>query len=484
MDRRGGGRTYNLAMPHVAIVGAGLAGLATAYRLRRLVPGADITVLDAAPRPGGNVGTELDGGFRLELGPNGFLDSKPGMVELCRDLGLGDELVAASEGSRKNRYVYLNGAIHALPGSPWSFLTTKLLSARGKLALLAEPLRRRAGVSGEESVAQFARRRLGKEAAGVFMDALVTGVHAADWESLSVAAAFPRLVELERGHGSLYRGVTRSAKAKRKAAGGVRPPPTRMWSFPTGLQRLVDALVADLGPALRLHSPLSKLTRDGDRWRLELPGGVIHADAVILTQPAYSQAEVLADFDPELARELAAIEYNPIAVVGLGYKLADCPKPLDGFGYIAPPSAGRPVLGVQWCSEIFPGRAPAGHNLWRALVGGAKRPELAALPDAELVKLVADEMRHVMKVTAEPAWTRVVRWPRAIPFYRVGHLARVGRIEALAARHTGLVLGGNAFGGVALNDVAEQAKQNAARLAESPAPPTLSSVDLPPHPAE
>ena len=451
--------------PRVLILGGGLAGLACAHHLLSSRPDLDLRVLEAAPRAGGNLGTATQQGYRVELGPNGFLDSKPGLIELCRSLGIDNELVAASEGSRKNRYVYHAGEVRKLPGGVFDFLTTPLLSLRGKLELLGEPLRKRRKSGGEESVASFARRRFGNEAAAVFVQSLVTGIHAADWEHLSVQAAFPRLAEFERDFGSVVRGFLAAGREKKR----LRPPGapravTRMWSFPAGLQRLVDALTERIGPALELHCPVTDLTRDGTEWKVTAGRDEFRADAVVLALPA-PRAAKLAGLTAELRRDFADITYSPVNVVALGYREADCPFRPEGFGVIAPPTEGRAVLGVQWCSEIFPGRAPPGHVLWRALVGGATRPELAALPDAEITRVVADEMRAMMRVRGEPAFAQVVRWPHAIPHYTLGQVGRERRLRAGLARLPNLELVGTSVGGVAMNDGATGAKLAAERLA-------------------
>ncbi len=458
-------------MRTVLVIGGGLGGLTTAYRLGSH---AAVTVFEAQPRPGGNLRTTTSaGGFRVEWGPNGFLDGKPATLQLCTDLGLGGQLVAASEGSRTNRYVYWNGAIEKLPGGPLGLLTTPLLSVRGKLELLAEPLRRRgrAGLP-DESVRAFATRRMGKEAATVFMEALVTGVHAADPGKLSVRAAFPRLAAFEADAGSVLRGVLRSSRAKRRdaEARGEKSQPQRMWSFPGGLQTLVDALRDRLADGLVTGAAATRLERRPDgRWRLTTDAGVHDADAVVLTCPAHEQARLLAASDAALAGELAGIGSNRIAVVALGYRAADAPA-LDGFGYIAPISLKRDAIGVQWCSSIFPDRAPPGFVLWRALCGGELRPEMVDLDDETLVRRVHAEMRATMKVTGDPVFTQVVRWPRAIPQYHLGHLDRVARIDAAVARLPGLFVTGNAFKGVAMNDVVEQAGLTAARVLTMPSP--------------
>ena len=458
-------------MPRIVIVGGGLSGLAAAFRIRQHLPTAELTLLERQPTLGGNVGTERTDGFTVERGPNGLFDAKPHAVQLCRDLGLGGQLIPASEGSRKNRFLFLHDRLHKLPGDPLGILTTPVLSLRGRLAMLTEPFRRKPKeLPEDESVAAFARRRFGKEAADVFIDALVTGIHAGDPEKLSVRAAFPRLPKFEAEFGSVIKGFMRSAKERRRAAEarGEKPQPQRMWSFRGGLQVLIDTLRDQLGACVRTGVAVRRVEKTPNGWLVRDEGADSWpADVVLLTTPAYHQAEVLADVDAELAGEIGTIRYNAISVVALGYREADAPVRPDGFGYIAPQNTRRDVLGVQWCSSTFPDRAPPGFVLWRALCGGVNRPDIAALPDDQLVKAVHAEMRVAMGVTGEPAFVRVVRWPQAIPQYEVGHPQRVERITELTTRHRGLTLGGNAYHGVALNDCCEQAERVADSLQES-----------------
>jgi len=455
-------------MPRVVVVGAGLSGLAAAYRIRAAVPGAALTVLDRNPRPGGHVWTESADGFTAELGPNGIFDAKPHTLRLCRELGLGDRLVPAAEAARKNRFLFLDGRLHRLPASPLGVLTTPVLSPRGRLALLAEPFRRRPGtVPADETVAAFARRRFGREAADTFVDALVTGVQAGDPERLSVAAAFPRLPAYEAEAGSVLRGALRAARRRRRearAAGEPPPGPRQLWSFREGLRVLIEELARRLSDAVRLGEDVRRLERAGAGWVVRGAGGEWPADAVVLTTPADHQAGLVAGLDPDLAREMAAVPYAPVAVAALGYRRADVAGPQDGFGYIAPGNTGRDVLGVQWCSSIFPDRAPPGFVLWRALCGGARRGDVLAWDDDTLVRRVHAEMTVAMGVTGEPVFRRVVRWPRAIPQYVVGHAARVARVEARAAAFPGLFPAGSAYHGVAMNDCTEQAEGLAERV--------------------
>ena len=498
-------------MKRVVIIGGGLSGLTVGFRLLQQSSDIALTLLESNAQPGGNVRTFHEQGYRLEAGPNGFLDSKRSTWELCHDLGIGDELIAASEGSRLNRFLFWKGKLHKLPGSPLGILQTPLLSMRGKLALLTEPLKRRSrdapfpltpnpsppGARGErspltpnpsppgarggrspltpnpsppgarggrdETVHEFATRRFGKETADLFIDALVTGIHAADPKQLSVNAAFPRLPKFEQEHGSVIRGFLKAAKQRKKAGFG----PSRMWSFPEGLQKLTDTLVSKLGDALQCNVRVQQLSHDESGWHIRTDNGqTIDADAVVVSCPAHAQANMLQSLDAELARELARIPFTPVVVVGLGYAKADLPNQPDGFGYIAPQSTNRDILGMQWCSSIFPDRAPEGHVLWRALCGGMSRPEMIDWDDERLVRACHDEARLALHVRQPPRFSKVIRWPRAIPQYTPEHPARVERIEALARNHHGLILTGNSLRGVAMNDVTEDAARIAREVHE------------------
>jgi oxygen-dependent protoporphyrinogen oxidase len=484
-------------MPHVVIVGGGLSGLAVAYRLTGVVPGVAVTLLESRDRPGGNIGTEDHDGFRIERGPNGFLDRTPFVPQLCRDVGIADRLIAASETARKNRFLFLNGRLQKLPGGPLGLLASPLLSLRGKWRLLTEPFRKpKAPVADapgspheDESIADFVTRRAGKEAADIFADALVTGIQGGDPARLSVAANFPRLPKMEREAGSIIRGFMRAAKQRKREAlarGEPPPGPQRMWSFREGLRVLVDGLAGRLGTMVHSGIRIRSITKvaDGSSWTIQGEGrDSWTADAVVLACPAYEQAEILAQLDARLAEEVGGISYNRIAVVALGYRRSDCPVPADGFGYIAPENTRRDVLGVQWCSSIYPGRAPEGFVLWRALCGGVHRAEMVDWDDETLLRGVHREMQAAMGVKAEPVFHRIIRWPKAIPQYVIGHLDRLARIEAMSAKHPGLFLTGNAYRGIAMGDCVEQGELAAGGvtrfLAERNAGPASSRENSP-----
>ncbi len=455
-------------MSRIVIIGGGLSGLSLAIRLRERMTAARITVLEKRAQPGGNISTVHRDGFRVECGPNGIFDAKPSTIQLCRDLGLGDRLIVASEASRKNRYLFVDGKLQALPGSLWLFLKSPLLSWRGKMNILMEKYRRRvANVQEDESIAAFARRRAGKEVAEVLADAVVTGIHAGDPELLSVAATFPRLPQFEREHGSVSRGFRAASRKRREEAEarGEKPHPQRLWSFREGLHVLVDAMRERLGESVVAGVSARRVQRTESSWLVEGDGrDSWEADAVILAAPAHEQASMIEELDPSLASEMWSIPYSRVAVVALGFRANEVPA-VDGFGYIAPQNTRRDLLGVQWCSSIFPDRAPDGMVLWRALCGGWHRGEVADWADEKLVNAVRAELRLAMNVSADPVFQHIARWPAAIPQYMIGHPERVKRIEAKVANYAGLFVGGNAYHGVAMNDCTEQAIVVADRVA-------------------
>ncbi|HVS34320.1 MAG TPA: protoporphyrinogen oxidase [Gemmataceae bacterium] len=444
-------------MPRIVIVGGGISGLSLAYRLQQRQPTAEVVVLEREPHLGGKVGTLHRDGFRLETGPNGFLDTNSAALDLCRDLGLGDRLTAASEAAGRNRFLFLKGKLRPLPRGLWSFLTGDALGWRAKLGILTERFRRPRRDDADESIDAFARRRAGSEIAETLADAFVTGIHAGDPTLLSMKAAFPRLAAMEREHGSVLKGM---------AAAGRKSRP-RMWSFREGLGLLIDALRERLRTPPLSGVAVRSVRRSPDGgWEVRAEGrDAWMAEAVALTCPAYQQAALLAD--AELAAKIEGIAYNRVAVVGLGYRSADMPMSVDGFGYLSPQRERRDVLGVQWCSSIFPDRAPSGMVLLRALCGGWNRAEIVDWDDDRLLTAVRAELAAAMGVRVAPAFHHIVRWDRAIPQYHVGHLERVAWIEERTKRHPGLYLGGNAYRGVALNDCVEQAGVLAERMLRS-----------------
>ncbi|MCS6975685.1 MAG: protoporphyrinogen oxidase [Gemmatales bacterium] len=456
-------------MPRVVVVGAGISGLATAYALQKRIPSAEILPLESESRIGGTIWSERRDGFLVEHGPNGFLDTKPSTVQLCRDLELDDALLPAGPAAR-HRYLFHNDRLVRLPEGIWSFLTTPLLSWRSKWAVLTERFRPPRMEDADESVHDFFRRRTTEEIAETLADALVTGIHAGDPKMLSMAAAFPRLAALEKEHGSLLRGMKHLARERRRLARETRRPPSsgsRILSFRDGLRKLIEVLQSKLKTPPLVGATVKRVfPNETGQWSVEGQGrDRWAADAVILACPAYRQAEIVADLDPELADLLRGIAYAPAIVVALGYRREDVPHSLDGFGHIVPQRHRADLLGSQWCSSIFPDRAAPGCVLLRAICGGWHRKDIAAWDDNRLLEAVRQHYRHALGIEKPPVFHQIVRWPLGIPQYHLGHVERVHRIEKCTAKHRGLFLTGNALHGVAMNDCTEQAEITAGRVA-------------------
>jgi protoporphyrinogen/coproporphyrinogen III oxidase len=448
----------------VAVVGAGIAGLAVAHAVRRRDPDAEVTVLEAASRPGGNIRSERVDGYLCEWGPNGFLDSVPETLAFARELGLADRVHRSDDRARR-RFIFRDARLHALPGGPVGFLGSGLLSWRGKLRIAGEPFAA-PRPAGDETIHAFAARRIGREAAEVLVGSMVSGVFAGDARALSLRACFPKMWQMETEHGGLFRALFAKVRERRVRRGdAVGAPLGTLTSFRDGTEELVRAAATALGPSLRLGAKAAALRRAGRCWRVEAEGdGGLEADALVLAGPPAESARLVGDVDDPLAAELAAIPSAGLAVVALGFDERRLPGPLDGFGFLVPRGEGPRILGVLWDSSVYPGRAPSGHALVRVMIGGALDPEAVRLDDAELLAVVRRDLVATMGLSADPDFVRVFRHPLGIPQYVVGHLERLARIEDRLAHLPGLHLAGNGYRGVAINACVAEAGPLAERV--------------------
>ncbi|MDQ3262116.1 MAG: protoporphyrinogen oxidase [Myxococcota bacterium] len=431
------------------VVGGGISGLVIAHELVKR--GEDVQLLEASPRIGGTIRTFHQEGFFTEAGPNGFLDNEPATLELVEELGLTPRLRRA-EPTVKRRFVFSRGALHELPSNPAAFFGSQILSLGSKLRLLAEPFTRRPATDGDESLASFARRHLGAGAADTLVDAMQSGIFAGDPEQLSVAAVFPRLVELEKKHRSLVWGMVRARKAAKDSDHRAKTSGGALCTFDQGLEVLPRALGERLGDRVRTGVTVEQLRPDQEGWGLQTSVGPVQARRLVLALPSYAAAELMRPLDPTLADELDQILYSPVSVVHLGFRSDELPRSMGGFGFLVPERERRRVMGAIFVSSIFPWRVEKDGTLLTVMVGGARHPELAALSEAQLVELVREELTVVMGLRDEPHFTQVVRWPRAIPQYNVGHLARIARLQERLLTLPRLFLTGNAYRGIGVND--------------------------------
>ena len=457
------GATANMPEParrRIAVLGGGIAGLAAAHRLIELEPKCQVTVVEAGPRVGGVLSTRHEDGFQVEQSADNFITTIPWGIALCKRLGLAEQLVETNPAVRRT-YVVHCGRLYLLPDgflmmAPtrlWPLAVTPILSPLGKLRAAMEyfiPPRRQ---EGDESMAEFVRRRLGREAFERLVEPLVSAVYAADMERLSVEATLPRFREMEREHGSLIRAMRHQMKQRPagKSESGARY--SMFVTLRDGLSSLVEAITARLpAGSIRLDSPVQQVQRHGDLWRLGLPGGALEFDAVIVATPSHVAARLLALVDAELAADLASIEHSGTAIVSLGYDQRQIGHRLDGMGAVVPAIEQSPILACSFSSLKYPHRAPQGKALLRVFVGGARRPELAEMPAEELRPLVLAHLEPLLRIRGEPIYCDVAHWPRTMPQYRVGHRQVVGRIEARLERIAGLELAGNAYHGVGIPD--------------------------------
>ena len=454
----------------VVIVGGGVAGLAAGHTLAKR--GVPFILAEAGPAFGGVIRTERRDGFLLEGGPDSILAQKPEGIDLCRELGLGDHLVPTNPESRavfvlhrRRLHPLPEGMMLAVPTRIVPFLRSGLFSWPGKLRMGLDLVIPGRAQNGDESIATFLRRRFGQEAVDRLGEPLLAGIHAGDPERLSIRATFPRFADLETRHGSLVRGMWAAPRPAPRPGG----PASAFYSLRGGLVELVDALVKRL-PAdqLQKESPVSRLERAGRAYRVGLDGGEsIEARAVIIAAPGPRIAPVLAPLVPEVAGALAAIPFASSATVLLGFRSEDVAHPLDGYGLVVPQTERLRTTACSFFSTKFPGRAPEGHVLLRAFLGGARDPGVLALSDGELVDLALRDMGPVLGLRGTPVMTRVFRWPAGTPQLEVGHLDRMGEVERRVAAVPGLFLTGSGIRSTGIPDSVGDATRVAIRAAES-----------------
>jgi oxygen-dependent protoporphyrinogen oxidase len=459
----------------IVIIGGGISGLAAAHFIKKIASkqgrSVKVDLFEEEERAGGKFDAVHDRGYTVEAGPNGFLDSKPWTLDLVRDLGIQGDLLPSDQ-SAARRFIYSRGKLHELKASPVSFFLGGPLSVLGRLRIMGEPLASATGKGQDTSLAEFAQRRLGREALERLLDPMVSGIFAGDPYRMSLRASFPRIAELEEQYGGLTKAMFSIAAERKRAkkrgeeqgiSSGPSGPGGVLTSFKKGVSQLTDRLAADLGENLHTGAPVSDLSIVDGEFRIVIQGEEFRADGVILATPADSAARMIRSTAPDSSEFLSGIPYSPMAVVGVGYDLKDLSEPPNGFGYLIPRVEKRNILGALWTSSIFPGhRSPEGKFLIRVMTGGARDHVTPFLPEEELLATVKKELAVTMGLTAEPSFTTVIRWKEAIPLYTVGHLERVA--EAESSLPPGLVLAGNAYRGVGINDCVREAEVAAAKV--------------------
>lgn len=465
-----------LPSPRIAVVGGGISGLAAAHRLVECRPGLRPVVFEQGTRWGGVLWTMHESGYQIEQSADNFITTIPYGVDLCRRLGLADQLVGTNTAHRQT-FVVRRGHLHKLPDgflmmAPtrlWPLAVTPILSPLGKLRAALEyflPPRREGG---DESMAHFVRRRLGREVFERLVEPLVSGVYAADMEKLSVEATLPQFREMELEHGSLIRAMRRRMAGRPKGQPGDSGARYSMFvTLRDGLSSLIDALLARLpAEGLYLATRVESLERVESRWRLFLSDGRSEVfDGVILASPSHVAACLLEPIDRILAAWLGTIEHSGTAVVSAAFDREQIAHPLDGMGMVMPAVEESPILACSFSSQKYTHRAPEGRMLLRIFAGGARAPELAEMPAEPLCELLLGKLGPLLGIRGDPVFRAVAHWPRTMPQYHIGHKRLVADIERRVADLPGLELAGNAYHGVGIPQCIHSGEEAARRLLE------------------
>lgn len=411
------------------IVGSGISGLTRAWTLAK--QGHSVQVWESQSQPGGAIRSIRHDGYLIEAGPNSLQNTDPRIGELISELDLSDDALTADRAASR-RYILLGGKPVPTPSSPFSAITTPLLSFGAKLRILREPWIPKRTDDSIESLGDMVRRRLGIEPLEHLINPMVGGIYAGNPDQLAVKYAFPKLWKLEQDHGSFIRGAFR-----KKAAG----PKTEIISFRDGLQTLPLRLAERLGDRIHLNKPLESLEPAGAQW---LANGVPF-DRVILTSPPHRWP------DSPIFRSIPDLHYAPVVSLSLGFDVKDVRHPIDGFGMLIPEKERRKLLGVLFPSAIFPDRSPNGHHLLTCFIGGSRQPELTELSDEELISLAMDDLKSTLGVQGAARMVRITRWERAIPQYGLQFGEFLHGLDAVEASYPGLAFAGNYRTGIGLD---------------------------------
>ena len=432
----------------IAVLGAGVTGLVAAHRLTQL--GHHVRIFELSNRAGGVIRTEQVDGWLIEAGPNSLLSGEPSLTHLLEEIGLAGQVTPASA-SAKNRYVVRQGALIPAPLSPPALLSSRLFSPAAKLRIISEVLQRPRVRTSDIPLEEFIRGHFGSEFTDYALNPFVSGVYAGNPARLSARHAFPKLWQLEQRHGSLIRGQIAESKA-RKARGKSA---AAIFTFPTGLQTLIDRLVQRLPVGSIAFGASIEAITPAEKWNVIWnQSEATHTqafDSIVIALPAYALARLrIGALGERPLAGLDAIEHPAVSSLFLGFPRNAVKHPLDGFGVLIPAVEKRSILGILFSSSLFPHRAPLGHVSLTVMVGGTRQPELAALPTDQLLARVLPDLRQLLGVASQPTFVRHTFWPRAIPQYNLGHEQYVASMTALERDQPGLFVGGQARDGVSV----------------------------------
>jgi oxygen-dependent protoporphyrinogen oxidase len=461
---------------HIAVIGGGISGLATAHYINQKAQAAGIpihcSVLEADSRAGGKIITSHMDGHIFEGGPESFVTRKPWTWQLCLELGLQDRLIGADDAGRN--YVLKGGRPHPVPSTPQGFASTTLLSLKGKLRAAQEIVLPRDGSTGDESLGHFVRRRFGDEVLEKLVAPAVGSIYLSDVDHLSTRVSFERFMQLEQAHGSVLKGMLAMQRAGRKGkrASSQTPRPPSFLTLQGGLGELIDTLLVRLhneGADVFLNAGVESIDKMGDSYRLRLAGHrSITADGVVLAMPAFAMARLIAPHDHASAALLQSVRYIDVATISLAYPASAMRRPFNGFGVVAPAGESPALLACEVVSNKWPQRTAPGEILLRAFAGGHANESIVGQRDDTLINMTHAEVMRIFGIDEKPAMARVTRWQPGNPQYPVGHLEALKKVEAsLTDTLPNVFLTGAAMRGLGIPDCVRQAGETAAQVVQS-----------------
>ena len=465
-------------MKRIAIIGGGISGLTAAYHLDKArAAGSPLSyvLFESSQRLGGSMYSDRVEDCLVEAGPDSFLSEKPWAASLCKELGIGNQLIGSNDSQRKT-YIVVHGRLVAMPDGLMFMVPTKLVptalsplfSWSTKFRMAQELLHPPRPMNDDETVAGLVERHFGAEVVDRLADPLLSGVYGGDANKLSARAVLPRFVEMEEKYGSLSRAML---AAHKKMAGVARNQPARplFSSLRDGMQQMVDAITVRLdASAIRLRTRVRGIYPKNGGWRLAIEmKDDEYFDAVLLATPANLAGALLEAVDAELSGDLLEITYSSSVTVTLGYYMDQLQRLPPGFGFLVPRSQGMRMLACTFVHNKFPHRAPPDKGLLRCFLGGARDEAVLSLTDDEMLHTVRAELKKILKLDVRPIFSRIYRWRGAMAQYELGHIARVERIERRVSHIPGLALAGNAYHGIGVPDCIRSGEEAATTILEA-----------------
>ena len=450
----------------IAVVGAGISGLCIAYWLDQC--GLDVTIFEKTDRVGGSIVSKKVNGYLIDFGPNSTMETSRTLKELICELGIENQKVYGSN-SASERYVLKGEELYPIPMSWKKLIRAKLFSTSAKLRLLKEPFIK--PTDGHDiSIAEFVRHRVGQEFLDYAINPFVAGVFAGNPDKLSAPAAFPKLYDLEQKYGSFIRGTILGARQRKKRNEQAKNH-ARLFSFLNGMQTLPVALENKLIHGISKNSTVEKIIRKRKNFVVQVKKNGYSRDLIfdriVLSVPAYSLSKILSGLETNIVEPISKIEYQPVAVVFMGLKSDDLKKKINGFGFLVPEVENRGILGTIFSSCLFPNRAPQGQIAMTTFVGGSRNPEQVFLNDAQLQRIVIDELDAIIGFKKDPVLIKIHRWFKAIPQYNLGYQQVQKAFGKLEHTFPGLYFAGNLQRGISIGDAVLCAHATARKIATS-----------------